>query len=337
MVVMKHWMVAFGTALLLSACGAIADDPTSTAEAPQAWPSVSFVEASPGVSVEVLEWSSRGIPLILLAGASHSAHVYEEFAPHFTDRFRVIGVTRRRVGASDAPEEDFGIRELASDIVAVLDALSIEDAAFMGHSFGGAELAHLALHHSERVRRMVFLDGGWDFSRVYNSEGWWEPWPEIPMQAEDQVSAQAVTAYFARTWGVAFSLNEILAIHEFDESGRLVALDPNVGSMFQDMIEPTLEPLDYSRFDAPTLAVRAVPESVDDLFGGYASYSPENQRLAEATFDRWVRVTGPEGERFVAEVPGAEELVVSRGHHDVFNVHPERILPPIREFLLRGH
>jgi len=38
---------------------------------------VSFVNAAPGVRLEVLDWGGRGTAMLLLAGSGDTAHVYE--------------------------------------------------------------------------------------------------------------------------------------------------------------------------------------------------------------------------------------------------------------------
>ena len=320
------------TILLLAAVSAGA---APQAAIPPGQPRVSSVEAAPGVKLEVLEWSDEGPPLVLLAGATRSAWSYINFAPHFTDRFRVIGITRRRVGRSDAPQEPFGIAELANDVIAVLDAFSIDRAFFIGHSFGGAELSQIALEHPERARKMVYLDGAWDFRSVYYSEGWWDPWPEQPPTESDRQSPQAVAAYFARTQGYLLPIEEIESIHAFDADGKLVGLHPNVGSMFRDMIGPTLEPLDYSRITTPVLVVRAIPRTVEDLFPAYATYDADDQRLARVVLARWVGAVVAESQRFVDGVPGARELLIEGGSHEVVALHSAEFLPAVRAYLLQ--
>jgi pimeloyl-ACP methyl ester carboxylesterase len=292
------------------------------------------VAVAPNLELEVLEWSTEGPPLVLLAGATHSAHVYEEFAPHLTDQFRVIGITRRRVGASDVPTGSFGIDDLAQDVIAVLDALSIDDALLMGHSFGGAELSQVVQRWPERVRKAVYLDGAWDFYDMYNADNWFEGWPDVPMGEQDKVSPQAVSAFFARTMGFVLPLGEIRAVHEFDGDGRLVALDPNVGTMFRDMIRPTLTPLDYSRFAMPVLVIRAIPKRVEDFFRGYAFYDSRNQQLARDAFEKWVRVVVSSADRFVKGIPSVRVLRIENGSHEVIQVHAGQILARVREFLL---
>ena len=69
------------------------------------------------MSLEVLDWGGTGRALVFLAGGGAStAHEFDDFAPRFTDRFRVLGITRRgSVGSSDVPPRQFS--DLVDDIV----------------------------------------------------------------------------------------------------------------------------------------------------------------------------------------------------------------------------
>ena len=112
------------------------------------------VRVAPGVALEVLDWGGTGAPLVFLAGGGNTAHVYDGFAPRFTSRFRVLGITRRGVGASAKPLTGYDSATLAADIVAVLDSLRLPRATFVAHSFGGSELNALATRHPARVGRL---------------------------------------------------------------------------------------------------------------------------------------------------------------------------------------
>lgn len=311
------------------------DVPVNAKPGSPAQPAISFVEVAPGIKLEVLDWSTEGPPVVLLAGATDTAHIYEDFAPYFTDRFRVIGITRRRHGASAVPQEDFGIKELADDVIAVLDAKRIDKALFVAASFGGAELSHIAARYPQRVQKMAFLDAGWDFFDTYYAEGWWDGWPDVPMTDQDKASPQAVASYVARTVGAVYPIAEILARNRFDAGGRLVARDPNIGNMFQGMIRSSLKPLEYAGFDKPTLLVRSIPRTVEDMFPGYKSFDPDNQQRAKDAFEKWIRVLVPAADRFAERVPSAQELRIDGGLHDVAVGHAGRIVPVLREFLLK--
>src|SRR5438876_12318759 len=56
---------------------------------------VSLVTVEPGVQLEVLDWGGTGQALGLLTGMGDNAHVFDQFAYQFNDRFHGIGITRR--------------------------------------------------------------------------------------------------------------------------------------------------------------------------------------------------------------------------------------------------
>ena len=106
---------------------------------------VLLVPVEKGVRLEVLDWGGKGPPLIFLAGNGATAHTFDEFAPKFTDRRHVYGVTRRGFGMSSKPEpngENYDADRLGDDVLAVVDALKLDRPVIAGHSLarGGAEL-----------------------------------------------------------------------------------------------------------------------------------------------------------------------------------------------------
>src|SRR5262249_6864891 len=84
---------------------------------------VTFVTVEPGVQLEVLDWGGTGEALVLLAGMGDNAHVFDQFAHQFTDRFHVIGITRRGFGRSSQPAHGYDLDTRARDDIAVLDKL----------------------------------------------------------------------------------------------------------------------------------------------------------------------------------------------------------------------
>lgn len=116
-----------------------------------------YVDAN-GVRLHYLDWGGSGPPLVLLAGFGNTPHFFGGMATRFVDRFRVVGLSRRAHGASEAPELGYDVPTLAEDIVALLDELGVERGSFVGHSFAGVEMIQLAAAHPERVDRLVFLD-----------------------------------------------------------------------------------------------------------------------------------------------------------------------------------
>lgn len=95
-------------------------------------------------------------------GASHSdwRHQIAPCAQHF----RVLAPDLRGFGASTAGTRRIDIPQLASDLLALLDALGIERCHLVGHSMGGAVALQLALDAPQRVGRLVITNSVPSFS-----------------------------------------------------------------------------------------------------------------------------------------------------------------------------
>ena len=129
---------------------------------------VRFITVEPGVKLEVLDWGGRGRPLVFLAGLGDTAHVYDHFAPQFTGKFHVYGITRRGFGESSYPapnSENYSADRLGDDVLAVMAALNLQKPVLIGHSIGGEELSSIGSRHPEKVSGLIYLDPG--YSALY--------------------------------------------------------------------------------------------------------------------------------------------------------------------------
>ncbi|MFP4160306.1 MAG: 3-oxoadipate enol-lactonase [Desulfobacterales bacterium] len=72
--------------------------------------------------------------------------------------YRILRYDLRGHGQTSAPEGDYTMEMLADDAAALLDALEIEKAHFMGISLGGMIGQTLALSHPERLLSLVLCD-----------------------------------------------------------------------------------------------------------------------------------------------------------------------------------
>jgi pimeloyl-ACP methyl ester carboxylesterase len=120
-----------------------------------------------GVRLHYVDWGGRGpIILFLIGGGGGSAHTFDTFAPRFTNRFQVLGLTRRGQGPSDRPPSGYDTDTLAQDIRAFLDKKRIEQVILIGHSIAGAEMTRFAVQYPERVSKLVYLDSALDYARL---------------------------------------------------------------------------------------------------------------------------------------------------------------------------
>ncbi len=122
-----------------------------------------MVSIAPGVGVEVLDWGGHGPPLVFLAGLGDTPHVYDDFAPAFTDRFHVVGITRRGFGHSTGLP-DTTVAALVEDLRVVLDSLRLSRVILVGHSIAGEELTGFGATYPDRCEALVYLDAATDRS-----------------------------------------------------------------------------------------------------------------------------------------------------------------------------
>ena len=120
-----------------------------------------FVQVGGG-RLHVVDSSTPGAPVILVAGVGNTAAVWGDFFTHLSTSHRVVAVTRRGYGRSHVPNRGTTIANLAGDLLGLLDALALDRAHFVGHSAAGSELAYLAHAAPTRVESMVFLDAAYD-------------------------------------------------------------------------------------------------------------------------------------------------------------------------------
>jgi non-heme chloroperoxidase len=87
----------------------------------------------------------------------NSAHVFDEFAPKFTDKFHVYALTRRGFGASSQPKDGYNLATLCKDIISVIDHLHLKKVILVGHSIASEEITKLPETTPAKLRRLFIL------------------------------------------------------------------------------------------------------------------------------------------------------------------------------------
>jgi 3-oxoadipate enol-lactonase len=104
---------------------------------------------------------AEGAPAVVLSHAlATSAEVWGYQLPLLSQRFRVVLYDIRGHGESEAPGDRYSLGELATDVIKLLDHLSIERTAFVGISLGGMIGQVLALTASDRLSALVLSATG---------------------------------------------------------------------------------------------------------------------------------------------------------------------------------
>ena len=101
----------------------------------------------------------QGKPVVLIHGWPLSRRMWEyQVRPLVEAGYRVVSYDRRGFGDSDKPWDGYDYDTLSADLQALLGALELQDAALVGFSMGGGEVArYFGQYGSERVSKAVFV------------------------------------------------------------------------------------------------------------------------------------------------------------------------------------
>ena len=117
-----------------------------------------YVKTRDGTELYVKDWGS-GRPVVLIHGWPLNADSWEDQALALgAAGFRVIAYDRRGFGRSSQPWSGYDYDTLADDLAEVLGAAGAEDAALVGFSMGGGEVArYLSRHGGKGVRAAALI------------------------------------------------------------------------------------------------------------------------------------------------------------------------------------
>jgi pimeloyl-ACP methyl ester carboxylesterase len=101
-----------------------------------------------------------GNPILFLHGWPDSWFSFSRVLALLPPQHRAFAPDQRGYGDSERPDAGYRIRDYAADAVAFLDALSIERATLVGHSFGSLVARQVAIAHPERVASVVLIGTG---------------------------------------------------------------------------------------------------------------------------------------------------------------------------------
>ncbi len=98
-----------------------------------------------------------GPPLLLVHGFFSTGELWSGLVPELSQSYHLIVPDMRGMGRSTNPSENFVHAESASDILALLDHLGIDEVQAVGHSSGALTLIHAATREPGRFRSLVLL------------------------------------------------------------------------------------------------------------------------------------------------------------------------------------
>ncbi|MGQ0565326.1 MAG: alpha/beta fold hydrolase [Gemmobacter sp.] len=126
-----------------------------------------------GVTLSV-QRAGTGAPVILLHGFPQTGIAWHRVAPALSRHFDVIVPDLRGYGDSDAPPDDaahdtYAKRQMARDVVALMDHLGLPAAHVIGHDRGARAAYRFALDHPHRLRRLGIIE-------IATTADYWAHW-----------------------------------------------------------------------------------------------------------------------------------------------------------------
>jgi haloalkane dehalogenase len=250
----------------------------------------------------------EGEPVVLLHGIPTWSFLYNEVIPLLAQHSRIIAPDFLGHGYSD--KRDFFDRSLLAQtkmIIGLMDHLGLERADFVGHDTGGGVALIMAIHHPERVARLVLTNvvayDSWpiDDMIALGNPNWRS---KSPKQVADFLASGLPDGIFNKARLTLEFETGIVAPYS-DEEGKISiirnasGLNTNHTTMLVDK---------HGDISAPTLCLWGV-------------------------HDPWQTIA--DGERLSREIPNARLVRVQNASHWIPHDTPEIFAQEVSKFLKR--
>jgi 3-oxoadipate enol-lactonase len=114
---------------------------------------------SNGVSIHYTLDGDACAPVLLFSNSlGASLEMWEPQVAELSRHFRLLRYDTRGHGRSSVPPGPYSIAMLAGDVISLFDHLNIQRAHVCGLSMGGITAMWLAIHHPERIDRLVLAN-----------------------------------------------------------------------------------------------------------------------------------------------------------------------------------
>jgi pimeloyl-ACP methyl ester carboxylesterase len=289
-----------------------------------------FVTAN-GVRLHYLDWGGTGPALVLIHGYGDNPHAFDDLAPAFTDRFRVVAYARRGHGRSEA-KPPYDTATLTEDLRQLMDSLGVARAHLAGWSMGGNEITAMAGTYPDRVDRIAYLDAAFDWADPASVAAFDSLPANLTPPAEAMTSLDAYRASHVAVWFPGMS--DLARVEAYVRDLVVVQPDGTVRPAMADSVGQAMfatlltDRRDYGKVKAPALAIYA--ETFFDVAHGDSSQRAKNLAWEQkfmvpfraASIDRVRRELRQVG---VVSVPGT--------HADFLFTSREQVVDAMRRFL----
>jgi len=218
--------------------------------------------------------------------------VFEPLGKRLSDRgYFVVAVDLRGHGKSDR-KPPWNTDTHVDDLLATLDALEIESATLVGHSFGARVAATLAARAPRRVSRLALLDAGFGID---------------PERALRSAEVERLDWSFATVDGAinAFLSNESMVAAPRDVITAFVEADVRKGpdGRFRFSFSPSAAVVAWSEGTLPAPSIADIPTLLLSAERSFIDNVAQERHYEEALGDLLTTVTVPNGHNVLWESP----------------------------------
>ena len=112
------------------------------------------------------EVSGRGEPIIVIHGSYMDIPSMGRIIPKLAETHRVYALEMQGQGRTTDIDRKITYPNLADDVAAFMDAVGLAKADIFGYSMGALTALQVGIRHPEKVDRIVFVSGAYDY------QGW---------------------------------------------------------------------------------------------------------------------------------------------------------------------
>lgn len=224
---------------------------------------MAYVKTRDGVQLYVKDWGA-GRPVLLLHGWPLSADSWDDVAvPLVQAGFRTIAYDRRGFGRSEQPWAGYDYDSLTDDLADVMAATGASDAALVGFSMGGGEVARYMSRHGGKGVVQAGLIGAvvpYMLKTPDNQNGVEQAVFDTMTEGMKQDRAQFFATFFKQFYGAGLLSRPVS--DELIEWSRSVAMMAGLNSTLEcakSFATTDFRP-DLAAFRVPTLIVHGTAD-----------------------------------------------------------------------------
>jgi pimeloyl-ACP methyl ester carboxylesterase len=227
-----------------------------------------------------------GDAVLLLHGWPQHWYAWRKVIPLLAGSHRVICPDLRGFGWTEAPRHGYKTADLVEDLVALLDALQLDEVFVVGHEVGGRLGFHLSLREPTRVRAHLAVNAlhpYWSVRRLapQASRQWWTVLVETPLLGRTVL--RRLPAFMRLLFQLGSPIPEARsasAVNEFiaalREPGRARAAERLQSEFaYREIIPTLLGKYRSTRLQVPTLMLNGTKDFAlaPSELGGYERYA----------------------------------------------------------------